>query len=161
MDQLIPLSEHYLDMILVWRNQPEVRQMSLNDHEISIEEHYKWWERIKEDSSKQWLIYADNEKNCGVVNFYDIKPLIEAYWGFYLSNQLLKEETLKYWFAMEKAATQYAFETLKIKSLKCEIFRSNKAALIMHKKSGYREIDAYKHQRGEVVVLELQPDWVK
>jgi len=153
---LIALSEPELETILLWRNQEEVRKFSFNDHIISREEHYRWWQKIKDDPSKQWMIYQHDHKPLGVVNFYDINPEHEAYWGFYLSSELQDYEKLKVWLNLEKEAITYAFEQLRLPRLKCEIFRFNKAALFMHKRSGYQEIDTYQHEKGEVVVLELQ-----
>lgn len=157
---LIPLSESELETILVWRNQPEVRKNSLNDHIISKQEHLRWWQKIKDDPSKKWMIFHQENEPVGVINYYDIKPESESFWGFYLANKLLDDEKLKFWLSLEKEAIKYAFDELKLKKLKCEIFRFNKAALFMHKRSGYQEIDAYPHEKGEVVVLELYASWV-
>lgn len=155
---LIPLSDLELEIILEWRNQPEVRQFSFNEHIISLDEHLNWWKKIKHDPSKRWMIYDQEGQQAGVVNYYDIKPGEEAFWGFYFSNQFEGYEMLKLWYALEKEAITYAFEELKIKKLKCEVFRFNKAALIMHKRIGYREIDTYQHAKGDVLVLELIND---
>ena len=158
---LIPLSELELETILEWRNQPEVRKYSFNDDFISKAEHYRWWQKIKDDPTKKWMIFQQDKKLLGVVNYYDIKAECESYWGFYLASELPDHEKLRLWFSLEKEAIKYAFDELKLKKLKCEIFRFNKAALFMHKRSGYQEIDTYQHERGEVVVLELQASWVK
>ncbi|WP_281401110.1 UDP-4-amino-4,6-dideoxy-N-acetyl-beta-L-altrosamine N-acetyltransferase [sulfur-oxidizing endosymbiont of Gigantopelta aegis] len=152
---LIPLTEHYLDTILVWRNQSEVRHFSFNDTIISPEEHYRWWERIKTDITKQWMVYLHDGKAAGVVNYYDIIEYKEAFWGFYFSDQFADYEKLKLWFKIEHEAITFAFDTMKLQKLKCEVFKMNKAALIMHKRIGYQKIDTYEHVRGTVQVLEL------
>ncbi len=158
---LIPLSSTELDTILEWRNQSEVRLYSFNDQLISKQEHYRWWQDIKNDLSKRWMIYVLEGQNAGVVNYYNIKYQEEAFWGFYFSDKFEGYEKLKLWFKLEKEAISYAFETLKLLKLKCEVFRDNKAALIMHKRIGYQEIDTYQHDKGEVIVLEIQKSRVK
>jgi len=158
---LIPLSDLYLEKILLWRNQPEVRKFSFNDHLISIDEHNNWWQRIKDDKSKKWMIFQHQEIDSGVVYYCDISSEKEAYWGFYFSSEFKDYEKLKLWFALEKQAINYAFNELQLLSLKCEVLSFNKAALVMHKRFGYKEINKYQHTRGEVIVLELQQAWIK
>ena len=158
---LIPLSDLYIDKILLWRNQPEVRKFSFNDQLISVEEHNNWWQRVKDDQSKKWMIFQYHEIDAGVVYYTDINPGKDAYWGFYFSTQFEDYQKLKLWFALEKHAINYAFNKLQLVSLKCEVLCFNKAALVMHKRFGYKEIKKYQHARGEVVVLELQQSWVK
>lgn len=102
------------------------------------------------------MIFNDKNQASGVVNFYDIRAGQDAFWGFYFSDKLEAYDKLKVWFMLEKEAIDYAFENLQLKSLKCEVFKSNKAALFMHKKSGFQEVKCYEHIRGEVIILELK-----
>jgi len=152
---LIPLQTKHLDMILPWRNQDNVRMNSFTDHIITRDEHYNWWYRIRHDASRQWLLFCPDKIPSGVVNFYDIKPDQEASWGFYLADTLKDHEKLRLWFLLEKTVVNYASDTLRLNSLKCELFASNKAALFMHKRSGFRKIDTWKHEKGEVIVMQM------
>lgn len=142
-------------MILDWRNQEEVRKNSFTDHIIEKKEHYLWWENIKDDQSKKWYLFYMTNKPCAVVNFYNIKSENTAFWGFYLADTIQDYEKLKIWFGLEKAVAEHARNCFKLKNIKCELFRFNKAALFMHNRSGYREIDSYAHNRGEVVVMQM------
>ena len=36
-----------LSLILEWRNSPKVRKNMYSQHEITIKEHLKWWEKSK------------------------------------------------------------------------------------------------------------------
>ncbi len=147
-----------LKTILLWRNQPEVRQFSFHSDKISWQEHCLWWQSAKTDPSKKWLMYYQQEQALGVVNFYDIKERAKAFWGFYFTDQIAGYEKLKLWFALEKAAIAYAFETLELVELNCEVFKANQAALVMHKRQGFQEVSHYEHEKGEVVVLSLRKD---
>lgn len=151
---LIPLRSENLDMILKWRNHPDVRKNSFNDKVISKEEHYRWWDKTRNDAAKRWLLFHDEGKDIGVVNYYDIDN-VSAYWGFYLSDKLTNEDRLRYWILIEQQAPQYAFEVLGVSVLRCEVLEFNKATLLMHKRFGYAEKERYSHLRGEVAVLEL------
>ncbi len=142
-------------MILPWRNQEDVRNNSFTDHIITKEEHYQWWDKVSHDSSRQWLLFYPDNRPSGVVNFYNIKPGQEACWGFYLTDTLEDYEKLRLWFLVEKAVIKYALDTLKLKSLKCELFAYNKAALFMHKRSGFQKIDTWKHKKGDVYIMQM------
>jgi len=102
------------------------------------------------------MIYYYEDCLAGVVYYYDIKPAQEAFWGFYLSNQLEDYEKLRLWYALEKEAISYAFEQLNVNTLKCEVFKDNKAVLFMHKKVGFKVINTYQHAKGEVTIMELK-----
>ena len=152
---LIPLQNKHLEMILPWRNQKDVRQNSFTDHIITQQEHEQWWDRVRSDASRQWLLFCPDNKPSGVVNFYNIRPAEEACWGFYLADTLEDYEKLKIWFLLEKSVIDYAENVLHLKKLKCELFAYNKAALFMHKRSGFQKIDTWPHKKGEVVVMQM------
>jgi len=155
------LSETDVETILTWRNQAQVRKFSFSDCLISREEHYSWWQKVKVDPSKKWLLFEVQGESVGVVYYCDIIPAKEAYWGFYFSNHIEDYKKLKLWFSLEEDAINYAFNELQLVSLRCEVLKMNKAALVMHKRFGYKEINKYQHARGEVIVLELQQSWIK
>lgn len=153
---LINLTDDNFEMIRQWRNQPQVRDFSFNDHIIDKQEHLNWWQKTKADPSKKWMIYRPQGKYVGVVYYCDIKPKNEAFWGFYFAPDLEDYEKLKRWFALEQCAINYAFNELQLVALKCDVFSFNKAALVMHKRFGYQKIGCFSHVKGEVQVLELK-----
>ncbi|MFK5985250.1 MAG: UDP-4-amino-4,6-dideoxy-N-acetyl-beta-L-altrosamine N-acetyltransferase [Pseudomonadota bacterium] len=158
---LIPLTDVDLELIRQWRNQVQVRKFFFNDHLISKQEHLNWWQNTKDDGSKKWLLFSQNGEKAGVVYFYDIQSKAEAFWGFYFSSDIKDYEKLKLWFALEQYAMEYAFNELQLQQLKCEVFAFNKAALVMHKRFAYKQIDSYQHSKGEVIILEIDKQGVK
>ena len=58
--------------IRAWRNQPANREVSINQHEISPEEHQEWWDRTKDDPQRRVLIFEADGRPLGVVNFFDL-----------------------------------------------------------------------------------------
>ena len=60
------INENNYKKILPWRNQELVRKNSLDSKIISEDEHDSWWKNVKEDSSKSWLIYKEENIECGV-----------------------------------------------------------------------------------------------
>ena len=157
---LIPLNDKTYKNILEWRNAPEVRFNSMTDHIISEQEHHQWWNKVRQDKSQQWMLFKYKNLPCGVAHYIDITPEKLAYWGFYLSNNLESYQILGAWFALEKEALDYAFQTLKLEQLNCKVFRFNRAALQMHKRFNYQEISIEEHSKGELITLQLNKnDW--
>jgi len=55
---LIPLiTPEQRDLILPWRNAPEVRRQMYTRHPISPEEHRAWFERMQADPTRRWYLY--------------------------------------------------------------------------------------------------------
>lgn len=152
---LTPLCEDDIEMILRWRNQANVREVSFSDRVITADEHREWWKCVRDDRTRRWMIYRDSDKPVGVVGFHDIEPGEQACWSFYLSDELNDNEKLKYWLMIERSAITYAFESLGLRKLRCEVLSFNKAAVLLHKQEGFVPVDCYEHERGEVIVFEL------
>jgi len=135
------INENNYKKILPWRNQELVRKNSLDSKIISEDEHDSWWKNVKEDSSKSWLIYKEENIECGVVSFHSINDE-SAYWGFYFAEDKLFSENniskLKAWKKIEEEAITHAKEILKLKYLFCEILETNKSVIRMHLKFGFK-----------------------
>ena len=75
------------DLVLGWRNHPEVRAVSLTQHEIGAEEHARWWSAVQQDPEREVLVYDRRGVPAGVVTFFDIdRAAGSAWWGYYLDN---------------------------------------------------------------------------
>lgn len=78
-----PLAQEDLAQILSWRNHPDIRQHMLTRHEISPDEHQRWFERASQDARKRLLIVEEAGVAIGFVNFTGVEPAGVADWGFY------------------------------------------------------------------------------
>ncbi len=58
---LRPIEERDLRLVLDWRNSPKVHDMMLTDHEITWDEHYGWFQRMKEQTLKRNFVF----EHCG------------------------------------------------------------------------------------------------
>ncbi|MGR5354128.1 UDP-4-amino-4,6-dideoxy-N-acetyl-beta-L-altrosamine N-acetyltransferase [Vibrio sp. DNB22_19_2] len=134
--EFIPLSHNDLDMILEWRNAPEVRSKMYTSHEISLEEHRAWFERLKEDPTKTYFLAQLNGEPVGVVGFSEINlvPGI-ATWAFYASPTAPRGTGS----LMEYYALEYAFTNLELHKLRCEVLGFNQIVVKLHKKFGFVE----------------------
>lgn len=126
------------DQIIVrtWRNVPAVREKMYTFHEISEEEHQRWWERTKTDSNNQYFIYEYCNVPMGVVSFNNIdKQNGNASWAFYASPDAERGTGSR----MEFLALDHAFFGLKLRKLSCEVLDFNTSVIKLHKKFGFVE----------------------
>lgn len=132
----------HLDMILKWRNHPDIRAVMRTDHEISVHEHLAWFNSVRNDSTKKVVLYCYQDDIVGVVQYFNINNITkECWWGFYLNNYNTDtRKRLRYWFDLEKDAISYARDYLRCESLLCEVFDFNTVVLDVHKRFGFRQI---------------------
>ena len=128
------------DLVLAWRNHPDVRAVSLTTHVIAPDEHAKWWDAALPDPALKILIYADPDP-AGVVIF-DLRK-DPAVWSFYLDVAGLGKRLLPAWMRLEQAAVEYAFDTLAVERLGGETLATNKQVIALHRRFGFRETRRY------------------
>ncbi|GAA3243697.1 GNAT family N-acetyltransferase [Nonomuraea helvata] len=128
-----------------WRNHPRVRAASFTTHEISEDEHARWWEITRADARKLVLIYDHEEGAAGVVTYSGLSSE-SATWGFYLDLDGLDQSgaLLRVWVGLERAAIEYAFGPLGLTTLRGEVLACNEAARRLHRRFGFVEAGAYR-----------------
>ncbi|EKO3586386.1 UDP-4-amino-4,6-dideoxy-N-acetyl-beta-L-altrosamine N-acetyltransferase [Vibrio metschnikovii] len=130
------LSKSDLEMILVWRNAPEVRSKMYTSHEITLTEHQAWFSSLQEDKTKVYFLAHLNNEPVGVVGFSEIHQIKGiATWAFYASPNAPRGTGS----LMEYHALEYAFNELKLHKLRCEVLGFNSAVIKLHKKFGFQE----------------------
>ena len=99
---LRPATDADVDAIRRWRNQEPNRAVSINEHEITPDEHAAWWARTIVDPTRRVLIYERAGTPAGVVNLFDLaldgEPKTGS-WGFFLDAEGLdsRGEILPAW----------------------------------------------------------------
>ncbi|TCC58082.1 GNAT family N-acetyltransferase [Kribbella pittospori] len=129
-----------LDTIRRLRNQQANREVSINSHEISADEHAAWWAKTSADPSRRVLIYERAGTTAGVVNFFDIEGSTAA-WGFFLDADGLAErgETLPAWIEVMRDAASYAFDDLGLDVLTGEVLEHNTVVRQMNRRFRFTE----------------------
>lgn len=137
---LRPAEERDVDAMREWRNQPANREVSLNQHEITSDEHLAWWARVRDDDTKRVLVFEHTDRPLGIVNFFDVTPT-SAGWGFFLDNETLTAEgtAMMAWMQVMKDATNYAFDELGLDVLEAEVFEDNEAVRMMNRRFRFVE----------------------
>ena len=130
------------------------RQWMLQQDEISLENHLKWIESLKNDKTKvNYLVYKDNHPFMAIA-YHDINNK-EAYWGYFLIEQAYKSEVLK----IEKIIIDFAFAELNLDRLLC-INDSQNHVIKIHQFFGFKMIDTKMVNDKEYTVMELKKDEV-
>lgn len=164
MFSLRPITEDDLALILKWRNQPEIREKMYTTHVISEEEHYAYFERIKDDTTKRYFMCIDDqEQPVGVINFTEINTHSRtAFWGFYSGDTSRRGVGTQ----MEYLALKYAFDEINLHKLNAEVLSTNQPVLEFHQKFGFQVEGAFRQHHltpeGYVDVYRiaiLQQDW--
>ena len=127
-------SKRELEMILAWRNNPNVRANMFTNHEISWEEHLAWSEKTRASNDEVYFIYCLDDLPQGVVGFNKINLLNKnSFWAFYAAPDAKRGIGSK----MEFLAIEYAFNILELHKLSCEVLDFNMAVINLHKKFGF------------------------
>lgn len=134
---LRPMQDRDLEMVLMWRNAPEVRKNMYSQQVIALRDHRRWWAQTKDSKNSQYLIFEAGGVPSGLVNFtYINKEKNSAYWGFYTRPYAPKGTGSR----LGIAALDFAFKSLGLTALEGEVLANNAASRAFHKKLGFREV---------------------
>lgn len=136
--ELKRLDKKNLELILGWRNHPDVRKYMYTRHEISLSEHQEWFDQVSTSDSKEYFLFFLQDIPVGVIGFMDIRPdLFSCVWAFYADPAAPRGcGTLMEFFALE-----YIFEERGISNLNCEVLSFNASVIKLHKKFGFTEVE--------------------
>lgn len=100
------MSETDLELVLAWRNHPEIRRFMYTQHEITLAEHASWFARASCDARRHLMIFELEGNPLGFISFHELGDGKVADWGFYVapdapkgSGRLLGRSALNYAFA--------------------------------------------------------------
>ena len=142
--RLRSVNDDDLDLMLRWRNAPNVRQNMYSQDEIARADHLAWWERIKNSDHDAYFMFEHDGVPLGVVSFNEIDLKNScASWAFYASPDAPKGTGSR----METMALEYVFSVLKLNKLNCEVLESNTPVVGLHKKFGFEEEGFFRDHR--------------
>ncbi|KXS54045.1 MAG: N-acetyltransferase GCN5 [Marinobacter sp. T13-3] len=133
--QLRPMDENDLELVLSWRNHPDIRRFMYTTHEISLAEHKRWFAGAKEKSETYLRIYEQDGKPTGFVNVSLTRCPHVADWGFYVAPDASKGTGRR----MGEAALAFVFQELGLHKLCGQALGFNGGSVGFHKKLGFAE----------------------
>jgi len=119
------------------RNEPSIRKVMYTDHEIQVDEHEDWLERLKQDKCRiAFAVIDDKHGPIGMVslNAVDWRHR-KADWAFYLT----ENERGGLGASLEFSLLDFAFNRLGLEKLNCEVIEGNDAVVRLHKRFGFEE----------------------
>lgn len=132
-----------LEKMLSWRNAPSVRANMYTRHEISLEEHRAWWDRIQSSTDHKYFMYEFESTPLGIVSFNGIDQANQtSSWAFYASPEAPKGTGSK----MEYLAVDHAFRVIQLHKLTCEVLAFNTPVIRLHEKFGFKVEGIFREQ---------------
>lgn len=132
--QLRPVKRHELELIRSWRNAPEVRTYLFSTHEISADEHRRWFERSCADTGRRLWLYEHEGQCSGFMQLSDVVSGGVAEWGFYNAPGAPRGSGRAMgWLALEKA-----FREEQLHKVFGQTLAGNAASIRFHLALGFR-----------------------
>jgi UDP-4-amino-4,6-dideoxy-N-acetyl-beta-L-altrosamine N-acetyltransferase len=142
--KLIDLEHENLNIVLTWRNSDRVRSVMNSDEIITIEQHNRWFELYKNDSTKIAKLCLYQNKPIGFIQFTNInKKHGTCEWGFYIGEKTAPRGSGT---VMGILTLDYLFNVLKMRKLNAYVLEFNLISLNYHKKFGFVEEGRLKKQ---------------
>jgi UDP-4-amino-4,6-dideoxy-N-acetyl-beta-L-altrosamine N-acetyltransferase len=137
------IDDDELELMREWRNAPAVRANMYTQHEISHDEHLAWWAKARVRTDQKYFMYSIADVPTGIAAFTHVDTQSQnATWAFYASPIAPKGTGGK----MEFLMLEYAFGTLQLHKLCCEVLAFNTSVIKMHQKFGFNIEGVFKAQ---------------
>lgn len=142
LDRIRAVTLDDLELLLAWRNHPNIRHFMYSKHEISPKEHREWFALASKDKSRHLCIFEQQGKPCGFVSFKETGAGGIAEWGFYTAPTALRGTGR----ALGHTALLHAFSNLKLHKICGQALRANRRSIEMHKRLGFEEEGVLREQ---------------
>jgi UDP-4-amino-4,6-dideoxy-N-acetyl-beta-L-altrosamine N-acetyltransferase len=137
-----PMNQGDLEQVLSWRNHPDVCRYMYTQHEISIEEHVRWFDKASRDPERRLLIFEIDSLPLGFIHIHQIAKGGIADWGFYAAPDAPRGTG----HALGKAALRYAFESEGLHKLCGQALAFNDRSIRFHLKLGFHREGVLRQQ---------------
>lgn len=124
-----------LELVLSWRNHPDVRRYMFSTREIRREEHVTWFQKAASEAGRYLLLFELNGTPQGFLNIHQVAEGGVADWGFYVAPAAPKGVGT----TMGRAALLFAFEQAKLSRLCGNVLAYNERSLRFHLKLGFSQ----------------------
>jgi UDP-4-amino-4,6-dideoxy-N-acetyl-beta-L-altrosamine N-acetyltransferase len=142
------LDTQLLTTVLAWRNHSDIRRWMLSDDEISLENHLRFVESLKNRADKCYFLVQRESESIGVIDFTDITQN-SAEIGIYANPQMRGVGE-----ALMNALIEYGFSTLGVKILIATVFTDNERAKHLYEKFDFIERSRTFYNEREMIIME-------
>lgn len=148
--RLRPMAEADLELVLLWRNHPDVRRYMYTTHEIGMDEHRAWFAKAGSAPANSLLVYEHHGEATGFVNITRGRCHEVADWGFYLSPGAQKGAGR----SLGELTLGYVFDELGLHKLCGQVLGFNERSLGFHKALGFIEEGRLREQHYDGTVYQ-------
>ena len=139
-------------LVLSWRNHRNIKKWMYDKKDISLQNHLKFINTLKDNNSKKYMLVKNDDLYVGVIDFIDIDFIKkECEFGLYANPNLKGLGS-----SLMQVIVYYAFNILKINLLKAEVFINNLKAINLYQRYGFKEINKKVINNQEVICMELK-----
>ncbi|MBQ8815910.1 MAG: GNAT family N-acetyltransferase [Lachnospiraceae bacterium] len=137
---LRPMTEEDADVIVAWRNNPELKKFFISQADFTREGHLKWFKTMKESGRACQMMICDKKdgKPLGSVDIKDIdKEHRKGEYGIFIGD----EEARGRGIGTEAARLmiQYGFEVLGLHRIYLRALAGNERAIRSYEKAGFKQ----------------------
>jgi len=163
---LRPLSDPDRDLVLSWRNSPDVAAQMFSDDVISTEEHRVWFDDVRRSSAQRYWMIEHTGRAIGVADLTDIDMAnLRCEWAYYIGDVSARGQSTP--GAVEYGVLDYAFLGVGLRKVSCQVLATNGRVAHMHRRFGFRDeglLRAHVLKRGEpvdvIVLAMLRHEWL-
>lgn len=130
-----PMAQADLERVLTWRNHLDVRRYMYTQHEISLDEHHRWFERARQDPRKHLLVFEVDHLPLGFVSFTELESIGVAEWGYYAAPDAPRGTGR----ALGRAALDYAFNEITLHKVCGQALDFNERSIRFHQSFGFEQ----------------------
>lgn len=131
-----------LELVLSWRNHPEVRRYMYTQREIPLAAHTHWFARASRDPERHLLVFDLAGISLGFINIHQIASGGIAEWGFYVAPDAPKGTGR----ALGAAALRYAFKAAGLHKLCGQVLAFNTRSISFHLNLGFHREGVLRQQ---------------
>jgi UDP-4-amino-4,6-dideoxy-N-acetyl-beta-L-altrosamine N-acetyltransferase len=131
--RLRPVIAADLESLLALRNHPKIRRYMLSQHEIAIEEHALWFDRVSQGTDIELLLFELDAKCCGFVQYKKTNFPGVVDWGFYAAPDAPKGTGRK----LGLAALNHAFTKRECYKICGQALHWNQPSIAFHESLGF------------------------
>lgn len=124
-----------LERVLAWRNHPQVRRYMYTQHEISLEEHIRWFEKASKDPARHLLVFEHGLTPLGFSSLHEIASGGIAEWGFYAA----PDAPMGTGALLGQSVLRYAFTEAGLHKLCGQALAYNERSIQFHQKLGFQQ----------------------
>jgi UDP-4-amino-4,6-dideoxy-N-acetyl-beta-L-altrosamine N-acetyltransferase len=134
--RLRPIAPDDRERLHAWRNLPEVAAWMYSDHEISADEHARWFAAAVTDPARRYWIIEMDRQPVGLANLADISPPHrKCAWAYYLADPATRGRGVGSF--VEFCVIDHVFGSLGLNKLTCEVLVENEAVWKLHESFGF------------------------